>query len=103
MQSESKAASGSREFTTAAPEAAPVPAQPNEVEFWAMPGPGQTLQGLRRGALYALWRDGLIDTVSVRRVGRSRGRRLVVAATLRNYLRRLRSEQCASARQERAE
>jgi hypothetical protein len=102
-QSISNAASGRREFTTSAPEAVPVPVQPNDVEFWAMPGPGQTLQGLRRGALYCLWRDGLIETVSVRRLGRSRGRRLVVAATLRNYLNRLRSEQCASAGKERAE
>jgi hypothetical protein len=97
------AASGRGEFTISAPEAAPVPAQPNEPEFFAMPGPGQTLEGLRRGALYCLWRDGEIETVSVRRKGKSRGRRLVVASTLRNYLRRLRSEQCASARKERAE
>ena len=104
MQKETEAVSGGgNQFTTSAPEAAPVPAQANEIEFWAMPGPGQTLQGLRRGALYCLWRDGLIETVSVRRKGRSRGRRLVVASTLRNYLRRLRSEQCASASKESAE
>ena len=32
-----------------------------------MPGPGQTCpySGLRRGALYCLWRDGEIETVSV--------------------------------------
>jgi hypothetical protein len=100
---QNNAASGSGEFTTSAPEAAPVPAQPNEVEFWAMPGPGQTLQGLRRGALYCLWKDGEIETVSCRRRGRSRGRRLIVASTLRNYLRRLRNEQCAPASKERAE
>ena len=95
-----KAVGGAGEFTTSAPEAAPVSAQPNEIEFYAMPGPAQTLQGLRRGALYALWRDGEIETVSVRRKGKSRGRRLVVASTLRNYLRRLRSEQCAPASKE---
>ena len=87
-------------FTTSAPEAAPVPAQPNEIEFWAMPGPGQVLQGLRRGALYALWRDGEIETISTRRLGKSRGRRLVVAATLRAYLSRLREEQCGGGRAE---
>jgi hypothetical protein len=99
---QNNAVGGGGEFTTSAPEAAPGPAQPNESEFWAMPGPGQTLEGLRRGALYCLWRDGEIETVSVRRKGKSRGRRLVVASTLRNYLRRLRSEQCVPANKERA-
>jgi hypothetical protein len=98
MQKETEAASGGGEFTTSAPEAAPVSAQPNEVEFWAMPGPGQVLQGLRRGALYCLWRDGEIETIAVRRKGKSRGRRLVVASTLRAYLSRLREEQCAGGR-----
>jgi hypothetical protein len=32
----------------------------------------------------------------VRRKGKTRGRRLIVAESLRNYLRRLRHEQCAS-------
>jgi hypothetical protein len=88
--------SESGEFTTFAPEIAPVPAQsPSEPEFYAMPGPGHTLEGLRRGALYCLWRDGEIETVSVRRRGKTRGRRLIVASSLKNYLRRLREEQCA--------
>ena len=83
---------------TSAPDVAPVQAQlPNEPEFYAMPGPGQVLEGLRRGALYCLWRDGLIETVSVRRKGKTRGRRLIVAESLRRYLRKLREEQCASA------
>lgn len=74
-------------------EVAPATAQQSESEFWSMPSPGQTLQGLRRGALYCLWRDGEIETVSVRRKGHTRGRRLVVAESLKNYLRRLRAEQ----------
>ena len=81
------------EFTTSAPEAAPVQAQPNEPEFYSMPGSGQVLEGLRRGALYCLWKDGEIETVSVRRKGKTRGRRLIVAQSLRDYLRRLRQEQ----------
>lgn len=86
---------GGGEFTTSAPDVAPVLAQsPNEPEFFAMPGPGQVLEGLRRGALYCLWRDGEIETVSVRRKGKARGRRLIVAESLRNYLRSLRQEQC---------
>jgi hypothetical protein len=89
-------------FTTSAPEAAPVSAQPNE-DYWAMPGQGQTLQGLRRGALYCLWKDGEISTISVRRRDRSRGRRLIVASTLRAYLARLRREQCPVASKESAE
>jgi hypothetical protein len=94
-----KAVSGTGEFTSSPPEVAPVVAQykvePNE--FLPMPGPGQTCpySGLRRGALYALWRDGEIETVSVRRKGKTRGRRLIVAESLRKYLRRLRAEQNA--------
>ena len=98
-QSESKAASGSREFTTSAPEIVPVLAHYKiEPEYLAMPGPGQTLEGLRRGALYCLWKDGEIDIISVRRRDRSRGRRLIVASTLRAYLARLREEQCGGGR-----
>jgi hypothetical protein len=87
------AASGGGELTSA-PVVAPVPTEPNAPEFYAMPGPGQVLEGLRRGALYCLWRDGEIETVSVCRRGKTRGRRLIVASSLRNYLRRLREQQC---------
>lgn len=82
---------GSGKFTVA--EVVPAVAQQSEAEFWAMPSPGQTLQGLRRGALYSLIRDREIESVSVRRKGHTRGRRLIVAETLRTYLRRLREEQ----------
>jgi hypothetical protein len=101
MTKSNKAAVGGGDFTTSAPEIVPVLAQykiePNE--FLPMPGPGQICpySGLRRGALYGLWKDGLIETIALRRKGRSRGRRLIVAESLRNYLRRLRHEQCANA------
>jgi hypothetical protein len=91
-----KAVGGGGEFTASAPVAAPVRvAAPIEFEFLPMPGPGQVCpySGLRRGALYALWHEGLIETISIRRKGRARGRRLIVAETLRNYLRGLRAEQ----------
>ena len=98
MRTTEKAASGrGHEFTSAPVVPVVGQQQSNEPEFWSMPGPGQTLEGLRRGALYCLWKDGLIETVSVRRKGRSRGRRLIVAESLRNYLRRLRQEQCENA------
>jgi hypothetical protein len=99
-----KAVGGAGEFTSSPPEIAPIPdAVSNEVEFYSMPSSGQTLQGLRRGALYCLWKDGLIETISVRRKGKGRGRRLIVAESLRKYLRRLRAEQNAPASKERAE
>ena len=75
----------------------PIVAQrPNEPqpEFYPMPGPGEVLEGLRRGALYCLWRDGEIETISIRRKGKTRGRRLIVADSLRRYLRKLREDQC---------
>jgi len=78
-------------FTASAP--AVQAQQTNEPEFYSMPSSSQTLEGLKRGALYCLWRDGEIETVSVRRKGKTRGRRLVVASTLKAYLRRLREEQ----------
>ena len=95
MNKNTIAASRVGEFTSA-PVVAPVHvATPNEPEFYAMPAPGQTcvFSSLRRGALYSLWRDGEIETISVRRKGRSRGRRLIVGSSLRAYLRRLRQEQ----------
>ena len=97
MQNEATAASGGGAFTST-PVAVPVLAhtqlvEPNEPEFYSMPSVGQTCNGLRRGALYCLWRDGEIETISVRRKGRARGRRLIVGETLRKYLRRLREEQ----------
>lgn len=94
MTTSNKAASSGGELITTATAVVPVLAQyKTEPEFWAMPSIGQTLEGLRRGALYCLWRDGEIETVSVRRKGHTRGRRLIVAESLRNYLRRLREEQ----------
>jgi hypothetical protein len=83
------------EFATSPPEATPVfPHDKTEPEdYWAMPGPGRELQGLKRGVLYGLIRDREIISVSVRRRGRSRGRRLILAESVRAYLRRLREEQ----------
>ena len=72
--------------------AAPVPSASGiEAEFVAMPGPGQVCpySNLKRGALYALCRDGLIQTVSLRREGTTRGRRLIVLTSLKAYLRGL--------------
>ena len=98
MNSESINADSGSGFTTSLPEVVPVLARYNvePTEFLPMPGPGQTCpySGLRRGALYCLWRDGEIETISVRRKGKARGRRLIVAESLRKYLRRLRHEQC---------
>ncbi len=97
MKTTETVASSGGEFISIAPVVVPVLAQykiePNE--FLPMPGPGQTCpySGLRRGALYCLWRDGEIETVSIRRKGHTRGRRLIVASTLRDFLRRLREEQ----------
>lgn len=84
---------GSGELTSAPPIAAPVPAQ--SPEFYALPRVGETLEGLRRGSLYSLAKEGEIQLVRVRLRGRSRGRTLVVAESLYRYLRRLRQEQCA--------
>lgn len=88
-----------RPATFATPSiAAPVTPVGVEPEFIAMPGVGQVepYGNLRRGMLYSLEREGLIKTVSLRMPGKARGRRLIVLATLRAYLRRLNEEQNAS-------
>ena len=93
------AASGRGESITSATEAAPVASQYKNTpdEYWAMPGPGRELQGLKRGALYSLLRDREIESIVVLRRGKKRGRRLIVASSLLAYLHRLRKEQCAPA------
>jgi len=86
------AESGSGTLTTSVPVAAPVASATGvEPEFIAMPGPGQACpySGLKRGALYALAREGVIRTVSLRRRNTTRGRRLIVLSTLKAYLRGL--------------
>ncbi|HVU39296.1 MAG TPA: hypothetical protein VHC95_13260 [Opitutales bacterium] len=64
-------------------------------EFCRMPRSGEIepLSGLRRSQLYELTREGLIQTVSLRRRGKARGTRLIVAASLLSYLRGLAAEQ----------
>jgi hypothetical protein len=92
---DNKAVSGGGDFTTSASEIVPVlshyKTEPDQ--YWALPGPGQELQGLKRGVLYGLIRDREIISVSVRRRGRLRGRRLILASSLIRYLNRLREEQ----------
>lgn len=58
-----------------------------------MPGPRERLMGMSRGLIYSLICDGEIESISLRRRGRLRGRRLIVADSLRAYLNRLREEQ----------
>ncbi len=78
---------------TIAPVAAPAPAAAKHTlpEFVAMPAPGQVEQysGLKRGMLYQLAKEGLIRTVSLRRTGTTRARRLIVLDSLMRYLRGL--------------
>ena len=91
MKVENTNAESGSGFTTSAPEIARGPAQ--SPEFYALPRPGETLEGLRRGSLYSLAKEGEIQLVRVRLRGRLRGRTLVVADSLYRYLRRLRQEQ----------
>ena len=82
--------------TFAAPSiAAPVSLGGIDPEFTSMPAPSQVepYSSLKRGMLYQLARAGHIRTVSLREPGKTRGRRLIVLSTLREYLRRLDAEQ----------
>ncbi len=66
-----------------------------EPEFIPLPDAKRTCpySGLTRGTLYTLINEGLIRSVSLRRPGKSRCRRLIVFASLRDYLRKLDAEQ----------
>ncbi len=82
--------------TFAAPSvAAPVTHAVIEPDFTAFPPQGQVepYSSLRRGMLYALESEGLIETVSLRRPGKARGRKLIVLRSLKSYLEGLRREQ----------
>lgn len=87
------AASESGAENTFAPVVVPVvaTAHPSLPEFSALPAPGQVCpySGLKRGMLYQLDKEGLIRTVSLRRKGTTRARRLIVLSTLMEYLRGL--------------
>lgn len=66
-------------------------------EFYPLPPSGHTLHGLRRSHLYALAREGVIKSISLRSKGKRRGRRLIVAESLLAYLRGLEAQQCGGA------
>jgi hypothetical protein len=74
--------------------------QPTQVEpeFLPLPPPGKVCpySGLKRGSFYALIHEGAIESIVLRRKGAARGRRLIVFATLRDYLSKLRAEQCGA-------
>ena len=88
-----KSASESGAENTFAPVTVPVVATAHSPlpEFVAMPAPGQVcpFSGLKRGMLYQLDKEGLIRTVSLRRKGTTRARRLIVLSSLLEYLRGL--------------
>jgi len=79
-------------FTMAPVAAAQMAVKP---EFLRFPAPGkiEPYTGLRRSQLYELAADGLIETISLRRRGKVRGTRLIVADSLFGYLRGLIPEQ----------
>jgi hypothetical protein len=79
--------------TTTAPVAASVAAITPEFLRFPRAGEVEPLSGLRRSQLYELVSDGLIKSVSLRRRGKVRGTRLIVADSLRDYLRGLVAEQ----------
>jgi hypothetical protein len=66
-----------------------------EAEFVALPGPGKRcpISGLSRSMLYQLATLGKIRTISLRREGNLRGKRLISVESLRHYLRTLDAEQ----------
>jgi hypothetical protein len=75
------AAGGAATFTTA-----PVPASPGtDTEFVDLAGLRQRF-GIRRSLAYLLIEDGSIRSVSLRRRGAAKGKRLVDVASVRRFL-----------------
>lgn len=72
------------EFTTTPIEASSVTNSPEFIDSKGM----RQMFGISRTATYDLINDGLIKSVSLRRKGRARGRRLFDVASVRNYLMR---------------
>src|SRR5207247_218681 len=66
-----------------------------EAEFVSLPGPGKRcpISGLSRSMLYQLAALGKIRTISLRREGNLRGKRLIAVESLRQYLRTLDAQQ----------
>ena len=72
------------EFTTTPIEASSVTNSPEFIDSKGM----RQMFGISRTATYDLINDGLIKSVSLRRKGRARGRRLFDVASVRDYLMR---------------
>jgi hypothetical protein len=79
------AESGVGEFTTSAPEAAPVIVAAQTPEFLDAAGL-QARFGIKRSLAYSLLADGVIRGVSLRRKNRTRGKRLFCCDSVRDYL-----------------
>jgi hypothetical protein len=82
-----RAESRGGEFTTSAPEAAPVTVAPQTPEFLDAAGL-QARFGIKRSLAYSLLADGAIRAVSLRRKNRTRGKRLFCCDSVRDYLNR---------------
>jgi hypothetical protein len=74
------------QFTTSAPEAAPVAVAAQTPEFLDARGV-EVRFSIRRSLLYELHNGGHIKSVSLRRRGRSRGKRLFDVRSIREFLR----------------
>jgi hypothetical protein len=72
------------EYTTSPIEASSVSNSPEFIDSKGM----RQMFGISRTAAYDLIRDGLIKSVSLRRRGCARGRRLFDVASVREYLTR---------------
>lgn len=76
-----KAAGGSANFTTA-----PVATSPTaDAEFIDLAGLRERF-GIRRSLAYLLIEDGAIKSVSLRRCGAAKGKRLINVASVRDFL-----------------
>jgi hypothetical protein len=73
----------------------PKVAEKPEAEFVPLPGPGKRcpISVLGRSMLYQLASVGKIRTISLRREGNLRGKRLISVESLRHYLRTLDAQQ----------
>jgi hypothetical protein len=91
----SSQAKGGQCLTTDPVRATPVNVAGGDPEFLDAVGVGARFS-IKRSLLYELDNDGLVESVSLRRRGRTRGKRLFSVASIRAFLREQKKEKTAA-------
>jgi hypothetical protein len=95
MPLDTKKVGGQQSLTTDPVRATPANVAGGDPEFLDAVGVGARFS-IKRSLLYELDNDGLVESVSLRRRGRTRGKRLFSVASIRTFLREQKKEKTAA-------